>query len=348
MDKNGFTELMRQRGCVSDDRLFCGVYKGFPFMATFLRGGKDDVVIYLLTVAFSAPIKMMFNGLKKRLKGVAKVVSVYAPDKSCINLNVTTSKDRPFAESFDWVLSETIAAAGELGLAPPAECPICKQPGCDSYASVNSAYRPAHAACVREKNEKIADSLTRNESEGSYVTGAIGALLGGAVGALPTVLLVVFLNIISGWLCALIPLCAYYGYKLFRGKLTKGTLGVVIAVSVLMAPITLYFNILISIGDNIYGWFTPSDFFEFFSYYPKEMASDMLQILLFTAIGFAFVFRFVRQNNTTIGRQSSFSAASLRLMEQTSYREYGQAPGGAPSNGYLMLNGADINYTQPG
>lgn len=77
------------------------------------------------------------------------------------------------------------------------------------------------------------------EPAGSYALGALGALLGAVVGALPTLLTGLF-GFVSGWLALLIPFGARKGYRLFHGPrrggyafavLLAGSLAVSVAVS---------------------------------------------------------------------------------------------------------------------
>lgn len=53
---------------------------------------------------------------------------------------------------------------------------------------------------------------------GSPALGALGAFAGACIGALPYVLVGVYLSILSGWLCFLIAFCAAKGYDLAGGR----------------------------------------------------------------------------------------------------------------------------------
>ena len=65
-------------------------------------------------------------------------------------------------------------------------------------------------------------NVINNAPQGSYITGIIGAVIGGAIASLPWVLVYVYGNMIVAILAVLIALGAFYGYKLVKGKMGKG------------------------------------------------------------------------------------------------------------------------------
>ncbi|MHB8962054.1 MAG: hypothetical protein ACYC5K_02765 [Saccharofermentanales bacterium] len=63
--------------------------------------------------------------------------------------------------------------------------------------------------------------LEKNDREGSYLTGTIGALLGSMVGA-ALWLLVSYLGFYASLVGFVMAYLAQFGYKLFRGRIHKG------------------------------------------------------------------------------------------------------------------------------
>ena len=59
------------------------------------------------------------------------------------------------------------------------------------------------------------------KKEGSYLTGIIGAIIGGAIATIPWVLAYVYGNVMLSLLAVLIGAGEFYGYKIFRGKIDK-------------------------------------------------------------------------------------------------------------------------------
>lgn len=313
MDSAEFAAAMARRDCVSDGKNYCGLYRGFPFVVTFARGATNGLTAFVLRLQFSAPPGKLFRELKKRLNGVVRLQKLNMAN-NLFFATVTIAATQPFETTFDRLIAETVNTSAAMGFSIPDACPICKNPGCDAYAFVGVSYRPVHIACVRAQNYDARSKVQKNEMSGNYITGIIGAIIGSVIGAVPTVLLAVYGEIISGWLCALIPLGAYYGYKLLRGKLNKATLAVVIVVSLIMAPVTQFFVELFWSVKEGYGVFAVSDYLSYVFAVPGEVMPNMLLYLLFIAIGFVVVFRIVKTTNTAILQQSSFSEATLRMM----------------------------------
>jgi hypothetical protein len=316
MDFSGFTSVLEQRGCVSNGKDFCGVYEDIPFAVTFQFGKPDDSTTFSLRVQFEAkPAGRFFSSLRGQMKSQARVQKIIGA-KNLVNLTVTAKKGQPFEAVFDKLFAELDAAITQNNMRIPSVCPICGRHDCDSYANVGLAYQKVHAHCVQTQSADVKAKVERNEESGSYILGFIGALVGGMVGMIPTILLVLYLQLISGWLCALVPLCAYYGYKILRGKLGRGTLGIIVAVSIVMAPVTQFFIELCGSIKDGWGAFSPLFFIEVYRAYPEELLPNLMQILLFMGIGFLLVFRIVSRNNTHLAGQADFSMASLRPMNQ--------------------------------
>ena len=59
------------------------------------------------------------------------------------------------------------------------------------------------------------------EKQGSYITGIIGAIIGGAIATIPWVLAYVYGGMMLSILAALIAAGEFYGYKLAKGKISK-------------------------------------------------------------------------------------------------------------------------------
>lgn len=70
-------------------------------------------------------------------------------------------------------------------------------------------------------------------SRGSYVTGVIGAFLGVIVGTVPTICTVMLADRIFALLYALIPICGFFGYRLFKGPMNRWAIGITVIFSLL-------------------------------------------------------------------------------------------------------------------
>lgn len=315
MDIEQFSAEMAQRGCtrIQDSTVFCGTYENYPFSVQFLSGKPGGATNFSVIFIFGKAAKpRLFKPLRDSLKPRAKIGVAAGGGASLLhNILVKNPADLPFV--FDSLVAGLVQTARAAGLAPPQECPICKRPGCDAYAFVAPGFRPVHAACVQQQSGAQLEAAADNEANGSYATGVIGALLGALAGTLPNVLLIFALQRIFAILCALIPLGAYYGYKLLRGRMNRAVLPVVIIFSVLMTPMVDF------LAELAYGLaegytITPMQYIQVFMLYPEEFLPALGQILLFIAIGIFIVFSRIRQTNTHFSSQAVSTLASLRPM----------------------------------
>ena len=71
----------------------------------------------------------------------------------------------------------------------------------------------------------------------SYVTGIIGAVIGGAIGAIPWVLAYVYGGMMLSILAALIAAGEFYGYKLAKGKMKKSLPVIIMVLAIVIVTI---------------------------------------------------------------------------------------------------------------
>ena len=72
------------------------------------------------------------------------------------------------------------------------------------------------------------------KAKGSYFAGTIGAIFGGLVALLPWIITYIFTdNMVIPLFASFIPIGAFFGYKIFRGKIGKHFAGIVTIISIL-------------------------------------------------------------------------------------------------------------------
>lgn len=233
------------------------VYEGFPFVAK-PKTSEVKKVIITFQMEYEMPShldKAMDDRLPKGCYGKVNVKT----------RRVQLICRRDSEDTVGYTIADCIAKAVkifDMGNAWPAKtCRLCCKSGCDMLAVVDGAFAPVHSACVETATQHAAGEVFRNEDEGSYATGIIGAVLGGLVGSLPTVLTSGFLNLINVFLYSLIPIGAHIGYKLLKGKMDRLALYTTIAVSVLYMfgvqivvlsmEIVRQLNIMPTVGETI-------------------------------------------------------------------------------------------------
>ena len=139
----------------------------------------------------------------------------------------------------------------------------------------------------QEKNKKV----ETKEISGSYITGIIGAIIGGAIGAVPWIIAYIYGNMMIALLAILIAGGAYYGYKICKGKITKKVTIIITIISIIIvALVTLLIIPVILIHTE--GMNTNMATIQYL-YKDEEFTSaiirDTLIAIVFTAVGVAVV-----------------------------------------------------------
>ena len=129
------------------------------------------------------------------------------------------------------------------------------------------------------------------ETSGNYFTGIIGAIIGGAIGAVPWIIAYIYGNMMIALLAILIAGGAYYGYKLFKGKITKKVTIIITIISIIIvALVTLL--IIPAILIHTEGMNTNMATIQYL-YQDEEfkagIINDTLIAIVFTIVGAAVV-----------------------------------------------------------
>lgn len=75
------------------------------------------------------------------------------------------------------------------------------------------------------------------KAQGSYLTGIIGAIIGGAIATIPWVLMYVYGGMMLSILAALIAAGEFYGYKLLKGKMSKGLPAILMVLALVIVTV---------------------------------------------------------------------------------------------------------------
>lgn len=154
---------------------------------------------------------------------------------------------------------------------------------------------PQDEEVIQNTQEKEAIKEPKKK-KGSYITGTIGAILGGLVASIPWILTYSFANMIIAALAILIAGGAYLGYKIFKGRIGKGFPVILTIVSLLIVTIvTTVICPLILIAKSGYN----VTFYNLESLYVSEnranvgraIIQDLIISLIFTIIGIAAIVR---------------------------------------------------------
>ena len=205
-------------------------------------------------------------------------------------------------------------ALTSLGLRPLDHCPCCGARYCDCAALTDKGYRLAHFRCLRLAAAEAGSRAEDGRHRGSYALGFLGAFLGMVIGTLPTFCTIAFLGMEFSLFFALIPICAYFGYKLLGGRMNMAAVVVTLIMSVL-AIFLLYFEMIlfsvmqmyeIGLGEGLLFLLEELGDAEVW----LEIALSSTQELLFTALGVVVAWRII---SVTDGGRAVSAKAALRM-----------------------------------
>lgn len=297
MNFNEFSEFarMRQLHQVQDDAF--GIYDTFPYRLSYNRqtaGGtaaaRGFTVFLLLN---DKPGKALMKELRHAVRPFRVLVS--EPPENGVALSFP--KARATEAALDAVLFATVGLLRNNGLSSVSQCPVCGGQNCDILLNWKGFYRPAHQSCVEPVLAAGVETAQHKIENGSYLTGILGALVGSFLGAIPSFLSIWFGNRVFALLFALIPLGAYFGYKLAHGKMNRLVTVVTIVVSFIqlfaLEQLIFYFALVDAYG--IYPSIFASVAFYFQLYTFSDIVESMGMEFLFLLLGIWISWRLITQ-----------------------------------------------------
>lgn len=180
-----------------------------------------------------------------------------------------------------------------------------------------------------EKKRKKKEARKAKRKKGSYITGTIGAILGGLVAAIPWIITYSLANMVIAAIAALIAGGAFLGYKIFRGKvgrylpgiITVVSLLIVISITTIVCPIILMIKSSYPITiENWLGLFS-----DVRSEIRLAIIEDTAIAILFTILGIWGLMRLIRQKlkdaineeEKSPKKQKAYQKLREKLLEQT-------------------------------
>ncbi len=297
MTKEEFHQLCRSHALtpVSDIRAvgwergyFVAVqYAGKNRVSVSLPTGKDDEKTYL---------KALNRDLRDRLGKAAG----FSWANGVLTFFLNTKK---LPDVYGQGVLGVLDVLRGLGFAVPDACPLCGGTGCDCAVPRGAAYVPAHRACLEGSVRGAQAKAEKNA--GSYVLGALGALLGAVVGILPSLFTIIALHKIYVLLFMLIPLASCAGYRLCKGKMNYAALVLAIVFS-LLGVYLLNFTVQLYYAAEEYGLSirdvlpkVPSLLGDPEVWAEISGSGDFLKCLVFAALGIVLTWGQISRTNRT-------------------------------------------------
>lgn len=305
-------------GFEAEGRLFFGRWQGYA--------------VSLIPVGAQCQVSFASHADKKYDKHrriVKKSADRLAPRKSAVvnagNAFVFTMPCGPKvidAGDLPRYLDAYAAALRENNFLPSETCAVCGGQRPDSLCFIGS-YQPVHKGCVRSLAEKTRQEAENNELNGSYLTGAIGALLGMLVGLIPNIAIGVISDRIYALLFALVPLAAMWCYRKFNGKMSKGSIGIIVAVSLLGVVVMLFFELAIVFVQEYHLAIGEALHYALEAFRDGEtlglILGGSIMYFVFMALGILFAWRYLNQTNG--GNVANMDAALSTLRDNPDFAQ---------------------------
>ncbi len=310
MTKQEFTNFALNAGFeLADEGSAYGLIGDYPVVIHFINGSAQ--LIFPFEKAQLQPAK---NALKQALRQKAQ----FRIGSNAFVVVIRNRRKRPIQQVFAETANALIGIFKEYDIRPLDQCPYCSGGNCDSYAIVKNTYRCVHKHCIDEHLAGRIEATEKNELSGSYITGLIGGILGGAVGCIPTMLSLWFAETHYSILYALIPLGIYFGYKLLKGRMNRAVIITTIALSVFyaFALYILYSAAIIA----LYGY--PISYLPLLlrdTQFLRGLLYDIAISFVFIALGIIIVWRRISHTNIREIAVTQNIGATVRPMNRYAY-----------------------------
>ncbi len=224
---------------------------------------------------------------KDQIKSIQKAVGMTAIRIESVVLNnnaviIPFKRGTKPSEKHDEYMRKVTQAFHDLGLRDLSHCPFCGKEDTDSTRVIKGVIVPVHDACAKELYQQITSHVEELEKSNKGMGKSIVFAIGGAVvGAIPTLISIIFFQYMLAILYALIPLASFYGYK-YGGAPKKSYVPIMISVISLLIVVVMMVWLYGSIAA-VEG-FTFSEAMEI-QEFSASFFSDLFTSVLFLAIG---------------------------------------------------------------
>lgn len=248
MKSADFINECAMRGMATGQTAAFGTVNGVPFTVSVVTA-KHLSITFVLDRQISADEKTaMCNSLN--FAGVNGGANGYTVT---VNVNVENDTEAPAAVDAVFAAANAAVEAGRrVGISFGTVCPYCGRTDtdavmyCEQRGAIPAGYRAVHTECANSLRNAANEAKVNDE--GNYFTGIIGAIIGMILGVVLNVAVIFGTERIYAMLCALIPLGAFFGYKLLKGRMNSFAIVISIICSALGA-VALTFGV--DIADSM-------------------------------------------------------------------------------------------------
>ncbi len=318
MNSSEWGQFLTTRGFQMHDLLGCGVIDRYPLSVQLV--GKPALISSIIVKIHLA--QSLKKNYRKEIKNLMKHKGAVSYVGRTLQMVVRTSHMQ-YPYEFSQTVISLVNYLTTNNIQESLQCPICGQFDPDGLAYYNGVYQKVHLSCIENLLDKREADVAQNEKNGNFLTGLIGALLGGLVGILPSVITVMAANHIYAILFVLIPLCIYYGYRLFRGKMNNAAIVLTIVLSVVFLFLMEYLVLVLTIHQD-YGMWLFADCFKVF--FDPEFFGEMIKTMgmsaLFLVIGIVYSWSQISQNNKKTSTSVQFTRSTIKPIQDAGYTPF--------------------------
>ena len=318
MNSQEFGQFFATKGIEMFDQLGCGVIDRYPLSVQLV--GKPSLITSLIVkIHLAAALK---KNHRKELKNLTRHNASISYVGRTLQIILRTGHMQYPYECSQTLIS-VINYLSNNNIQESNQCPICNQFGPDGLAYYGGVYQKVHLHCIQNLLDEKEAAVQKNETNGNLATGLIGAILGGIIGIIPSVLTGVYADSIYALLFALIPLCIFYGYKLFQGRMDNSAIVLTIVLSILFLFLMRYVMFVFVIHKEFGLWLFKDCLKVFFDKeYFGEMIRSMGMSFVFLGLGIIYSWGMISQSNKKTTTSVAFTRATVRPMVDSGYVPY--------------------------
>lgn len=195
------------------------------------------------------------TALKNELKGPSKSLklSVTQSNASMVTFLWQGSLKGLNLQSLKEYTDGLVAVLQKLSIQPHTLCPFCEQGEPDTTVSINGITIKGHEACKQNAIQELANAPVEVKKN-PFAKSLFGALLGAAIGAIPWILVDLFVGFFAAILGVLIGYSAFYFYKKLGGVVVNYTKYIIIGSTifgVIFANIVIATYVIVNSGGAI-------------------------------------------------------------------------------------------------
>lgn len=215
-----------------------GEYQGYLYSYTKYKVGyvNSDTLCVVVDGVTSLPV---LKAIRKATKTTVFVDSYLTRGDTLFIILPRKSKDKTMDDiTYFLHFKETIfRVLREQNLLPLTKCVLCEtEKEEEIFSTVHTTkFVKMHASCKKDYIAQVKQTVETEKSKNELVMGSVLlAIAGAVVGMIPLAFLLFATASYYGILYALVPLASFYGYKMGKAPRTKGTIVLVVVLSLIM------------------------------------------------------------------------------------------------------------------